>query len=134
MIQVSVIKQSQYAVDSKKIKEAVVKTLEANGIVSDCEVEVAIVGEAKMEELNKEYYKDEVYMHPIFTFPETEDAKDTNGPFVFPPDGKLHLGEIVISYPQAVEKARETGKLIDEVICDLAEHGALHLVGIHHKP
>lgn len=131
MIQVTVIKQSQYAVDSKKIKETVVKTLEANGIVSDCEVEVAIVGEAKMEELNKEYYKDEVYVHPIFTFPETE-SDNTNGPFVFPPDGKMHLGEIVISYQQAVEKARETGKLIDEVICELAEHGALHLVGIHH--
>jgi ssRNA-specific RNase YbeY (16S rRNA maturation enzyme) len=44
----------------------------------------------------------------------------------------MHLGEIVISFPFVVEEARENGKLIDDVAVSLAEHGALHLVGIHH--
>lgn len=132
MIDVTVFKQSDYPVSATEIKKAVKKTLVENGIVSDCVVEVAIVNDTKMDELNKDYYKDEKYQHPVFTFPESENAQTPSGPFVFPPDGKIHLGEIVISYPQAVERSRETGKLINEVITELAQHGALHLVGVHH--
>ena len=127
MITVNVTKQGNFPVNSKKIKDTVKKTLEENGIVSDSVVDVAVVGEKQMEELNEKYYKDKVNMHPVFSFTETE----SNG-FVLPPDGKLHLGNIVISYTMAVETAREKNKLIDEVICDLAEHASLHLVGIHH--
>jgi probable rRNA maturation factor len=127
MITVTVSKQGSLPVNSKKIKDVVKKTLEENGIVSDAEVNVAIVGKAKMDELNKKYYKDEVYEHPIFTFPEGE-----GGDFSFPPDGKIHLGQIVINYPMVVETANEKNKLIDDVACELAIHGCLHLVGIHH--
>lgn len=132
MIDITVYKQSDYPVSSTEIKKVVKKTLEEQGIVSDCVVEIAIVSEAKMSQLNKEYYKDEKYLHPVFTFTENEDIQTPSGPFVFPPDGKMHLGEIVISYPQALEEARTKGKLINEVIAELAQHGALHLVGVHH--
>ncbi|SRR5258708_27905265 len=128
MISVTVYKQSNFPVNSKKVKEVISKTLTENGIVSDTEVNVAIVGKQKMDELNKKYYKDEIYEHPIFTFPESD-----NKEFNFPPDGKIHLGQIVISYPMAVETANENNKLIDEVVCELAEHGAKHLLGIHHE-
>ena len=128
MISVSVFKGGNFPVNTKKLKEVVTNTLEANGIVSDCVVDVAIVGEKKMEELNEKYYKDEVYMHPVFTFPDNE------GPdFNFPPDSKLHLGQIVISYPMAVESANEKNKMIDDVIGELAEHSCFHLLGIHHE-
>ena len=127
MIEVKVTK-GNYPVNSKKLKSVITKTLEENGIVSDAIVEVAIVGKEKMDELNKKYYKDEVYEHPIFTFPQSLDSKD----FQFPPDGKLHLGQMAINYPFVVETAREKNKLIDDVVCELAEHGSLHLVGIHH--
>ena len=128
MISISIYKEGNYPVNPKKVKETIIKTLEANGIVSDCVVDVAIVGEKKMDEINEKYYKDEVYMHPVFTFPEGD------GPnFNFPPDGKLHLGQIIISYPMAVETANEKNKMIDEVVSDLAEHSCLHLLGIHHE-
>src|SRR6185369_5871668 len=110
MITVSIYKQGNFPVNAKKIKDAVVKTLSDNGILSDCTVDVAIVNEKKMDELNEKYYKDKVYEHPVFTFPANE-----GDPFVFPPDGKMHLGEIVISFPFVVEEARENGKLIDDV-------------------
>ena len=126
MITVSVYNQSNFPIKASEVKRVVKKTLEENGMVSDCEVEVALVSESKMDELNKEYYKDEEYIHPVFTFPETE------GQFVFPPDGKIHLGEIVISYQAVVDRAKEGGKLIDEVVKELVQHGTQHLVGIHH--
>lgn len=127
MISISVYKQGNYPVNVKKVKDVISKTLTDNGIMSDAVVDVAIVNKTKMDELNEKYYKDEVYEHPIFTFPDGEGLE-----FVMPPDGKLHLGQIVISYPYVLEESKEKGKLIDDVACELAAHGALHLVGIHH--
>lgn len=134
MITVNVTKQSDFPVKAIKVKKVVADTLSKNGIVSDAVVDVAIVGQKKMDELNKSYYSKgassaykDLYEHPVFTFPESE------GQFVFPPDGKIYLGEIVISYPFVVDESRETGSLIDDVVCKYAEHGALHLVGIHHE-
>ncbi|GEM_PF-3092169 len=103
-----------YEISFKRIEEAIVKTLKENNIF-DALVDVAIVDKDKMDELNKKYYKDEVYEHPIFTF--TENKTDD---FVFPPDLKNYLGQIVILNDK------------EEVLVDLAKHGTLHLVGIHH--
>ena len=128
MINVSVYKQGNYPVNSKKVKDIIKKTLTENGIQSDTEVDVAIVGREKMDELNEKYYKDEVFEHPIFTFPSAEGDL-----FDFPPDGKLHIGQIVINYPMALATAKEKNKLIDDVVCELAIHGSLHLIGVHHE-
>lgn len=131
MISISIYKQSNFPVSSTKIKKTIKDTLRENGLVSDFEVSVAIVGEQKMNELVDEYYKDDPegqYEHPILTFPTNE----IKGTFVNPPGIPLDLGEIIISYPQAAVESNENGKLVDEVICDLAAHGALHLAGIHH--
>ena len=127
MIHVNVYKQSSFPVSTKKIKDRVIKILTDNGLTSDFEVSVAIVGSAKMLEIGKKYYKDNTE-HPIFTFPYSE----VKEPFLLPEDGVNRLGEIIISYPQAVAESKKTGKLLDQIVCDLAEHGSLHLMGIHH--
>ncbi len=88
---------------------------------------MAVVGEKKMQELSQKYLKDKD-KHSVLSFiPE-----ETKGRFVYPPDGVIHLGEIIICYPYVLEEARKKGKLIDEVVQELAEHSALHLMGIHH--
>src|SRR5258708_19812229 len=121
MITVNIYKQGNFPVNSKKIKDAVVKTLSEQGIVSDCVVEVAIVNESKMDELNEKYYKDKIYEHPVFTFTESEGDS-----FVFPPDGKLYLGEIVISYPYVLQEAHEKDKLINHFPFNLSDHRPLN--------
>jgi len=50
-------------------------------------------------------------------------------PFVQPPDGVLHLGEVVISYPQAVVQAEQQGHSVRKEIAILTIHGILHLLG-----
>ena len=127
MITVSVKKQSNYPVKAKEIKSYLTTFLEQRGVVSNTEVSVALVGEKKMLDLSKKYLKDNK-VHDVlsFTFDEVKER------FIFPPDGKIHLGEIVICYPRAKEEAGQEGKLITGKILELLEHGALHLIGIHH--
>ncbi|MDD5289160.1 MAG: rRNA maturation RNase YbeY [Dehalococcoidales bacterium] len=52
--------------------------------------------------------------------------------FISVPDGKLHLGDIIISYPQAVRQAEEHGHSQEREITILLIHGVLHLLGYDH--
>lgn len=129
MIDVKVKKQSDYAVSIPKLKKRLKAFLEDKGIVSDSEVSVAIVSEKEMRKFAKRYLKEETDdVHNVLSFPATE----TREKFVFPPDNKIRLGEIIVCYPKAVEEAKEEGKLAEEKVGELVEHGALHLLGEHH--
>ena len=128
MIKVNVKKQSNYPISSTKIRKNLKDFLASHGIVSDAEVSVALVGEKKMLEVGKKYLKDKS-LHNVLSF--TADEIDSK--FVFPPDGGIHLGEIIVCYPVAFEEAKKEGKLIEAKVMELIEHGALHLLGIHHE-
>jgi probable rRNA maturation factor len=115
-------------VSSANIKKKLADFLAKNGIVSDAEVSVAIVGEKKMMELGKEYLNDKL-LHNVLSFTPNE----VKGSFVYPPDKLIHLGEIVVCFPLAREEAKTENVLIADHVYDLIEHGALHLLGIHHE-
>lgn len=130
-MKVYVYKQKPFPASAKKIKDTLIDLFKKHGIVSEYEVSVAIVDESEMEKLAKEYLKEngkEAREHPVLSFPTSEITKS----FIFPPKSKLFLGEIVVSHTKAVEEAKSRGILIDEALCELAEHGGLHLLGIHH--
>jgi probable rRNA maturation factor len=128
MIKVSVTKQSNYPVKSAVIKKKLAAFFTKNGIVSDADVSVAIVGEKKMMEVGNKFLKDKK-LHNVLSFVTGE----VKGGFVYPPGSIIHLGEIIVCYPQAVREAVAENVLIDERVYELIEHGALHLMGIHHK-
>jgi probable rRNA maturation factor len=128
MVKVSVNKQSNYPVSASKVKKRLSAFLEKQGIVSPAEVSVAIVGETKMIEIVKKYLKDGK-LHNVLSFTPIE----TKANFVYPPDDIIHLGEIIVCYPVALTEAKMEEMLIDDKVCELVEHGALHLLGIHHQ-
>jgi len=130
--------ESRFPVDRKKIREIINQTLDKQGLKNDCEISISIVGDRKMRGLNKKYLNlDETT--DVLSFPlESEDkiikrgTPDAPSGFVSPPDGLLHLGDIVVSYPQALAQAAEKNIFVDQEINILIEHGVLHLLGIHH--
>jgi rRNA maturation RNase YbeY len=128
VIKVQISKQSNYPVSVPVIKKKLAEFLVGQGIVSDAEVSIAIVGERRMMEVGSQYLKDKE-LHNVLSFTPSE----VKGGFVYPPDDTIHLGEIIVCYPKAVEEANSSGKLIDERIYELIEHGAMHLLGIHHE-
>ncbi|MCX6704490.1 MAG: rRNA maturation RNase YbeY [Candidatus Woesebacteria bacterium] len=128
MIKVSVTKQSSYPVKVSVIKKKLAEFLAKNGIVSDAEVTVAMIGEKKMMEIGGKYLKDK-RLHNVLSFVPGE----VKGGFVYPPDGIIHLGEIIVCYPQAVKEAGEGNVLIDQRVYELIKHGATHLLGMHHE-
>ena len=94
------------------------------------EVSINIVGDRQMRRLNTMYrHIDDTT--DVLSFP-LNDPADKVAPFVDAPDGVLRLGDIIVSYPQAVTAASEDNMLVDDKIKDLVLHGLNHLLGIHH--
>ena len=127
MIKVDIVKQLNYPVSSTKLKTRLREFLGSRGIVSDAEVSVAIIGEKKMLEVGRKYLKDKI-LHNVLSFTPDE-VKEK---YVYPDDKIVHLGEIIVCFPKALKEAKEEGKLIEEKIYGLIEHGANHLLGFHH--
>ena len=134
MIKVSVIKQSNYPVGVTVIKKKLSAFLQKKGIVSDAEISVTIVGEKKMMNIGAKYLKDKK-LHNVLSFTPGEErfVYGKAASFAYPPDGIIHLGEIIVCYPKAVEESKGENVLIDEKVYELIEHGAMHLLGIHHE-
>ena len=79
-----------------------------------------------MRELNKKYRKLDKTTDVLSFGLNEGDA------FVESPDDVLRLGDIVVSYPQAVDEAREENKMVIDQIVLLVLHGLDHLLGKHH--
>ena len=126
MISVLVSKEANYPVSSAKIKTFLKDFFTKNGIVSDAEVSVAIVGEKEMFEVGRKYLKDKK-LHNVLSF--TVEEKSTS--FVYPP-GKIYLGEIILCYPKVLEEAKIENKRIEVKLLELVEHASEHLLGRHH--
>ena len=122
--------ETHYPVNRKKIKAALSSVL-LQKIHRDAEVSIAIVGDRRMRELNRTYRKLDATTD-VLSFPLSDPLYGQGQSFVDAPDNVLHLGDIIISYPEAVATATEENKMVDDVIVFLALHGLDHLLGIHH--
>ena len=63
---------------------------------------------------------------------QAEPGDESRAAFTTPPDGIKHLGEVIISYPQATIQADEHHHSIKREVAILIIHGILHLLGYDH--
>jgi rRNA maturation RNase YbeY len=132
MIQINIVKQSNYPVSSVKVRNFLKKFFAEHGIVSDAEVTVTFVGEKEMLALAKKYYKD-TKLHNVFSFVESEVSAQGGPAFGWKNNSRINLGETVVCFPVALAEAKKENKLIEEKVLELVGHSGLHLLGIHHK-
>lgn len=132
MVKVHIKADGKYPVDRKMIRERVVSVLEEKRITGGVQVSVWIVGDRKMTYYN-ENFKKHKGTTDVLSFPYSNmDPENLTPGFVMAPEFGLILGDIIVSYPEAQRRAMKRGKLVDEVVCFLVEHGVRHLTGEHH--
>ncbi len=129
MIKVDFIISSRYAVDRKKLRQKAVDLISQHG-VDNVRIEVWVVGKRKIKELNEKHLKHEGTTD-VLSFPQHE-KKQLND-FPVPGGESVHLGEVVISFPEAVKMAKRYGKMVDDQLSFYLEHGLMHLLGYHHE-
>jgi probable rRNA maturation factor len=107
------------------------QVLNALDVGSDAELGLFIATGERVKRLNRDYLgRDEPT--DVLAFSACEEVGGSPLPFVQPPDGVLHLGEVIIAYPQAVKQAEEYKHPVKKEIAVLIIHGVLHLLGYEH--
>ncbi len=108
------------------------QVLSAERVSEESELSLVIVGQDKIQQLNKIYLGRDGTTD-VISFPMlSEQSEGETGIFITPPDGIQHLGEVVVSYPQAVIQAEEHNHNVKKEIAILVIHGVLHLLGYDH--
>ncbi|MFB0559224.1 MAG: rRNA maturation RNase YbeY [Dehalococcoidales bacterium] len=110
------------------------QVLGAQGAASTVELGLVVTTQERVQQLNLTYLGRDAPTD-VLAFSAVEEVEADLPPFVTPPDGVLHLGEVIISYPQAVTQAEEHQHSVKKEIAILIIHGILHLLGYEHdKP
>lgn len=127
MYKIFLKRESRYPLNRLATKKMVEDFLKKQKVMGKVEVSLAVVGDRKMRELNLKYRQiDEVTS--VLAFPQ--ELCGRRNEFVNPPDEVLRLGDIVISYPQAVLMAGKENKMVEGKIKELVEHGLKNLLGV----
>ncbi len=109
------------------------KILKEEGVQGKIEISLAVVSPRRIREINKKYrQKDEVTDVLSFYLGDKTDNNKKTAKFIFPPDKKTRLGEIIIC-PQFVrEEAKKEKKEYKRLLERVFIHGILHLLKYNH--
>ncbi len=117
--------------DADWLQNVVRLVLTAQGIETGAEVGLVIASQEKVWKLNKVYLgRDEPT--DVLAFAMLGESPEKELLFATPPDGIKRLGEVLISYPQAVRQAEEHRHSVEKEVAVLIVHGVLHLLGYDH--
>lgn len=130
-IEISVEEQFRGVVDGGWVKKIVRQVLKAEGVAPPYEVSLVFTGSETVKQLNRDYRKvdEPTDVLAFYMLPQ----KGADSSFTLPPDGVTRLGEVIISYPQAVAQAKEYGHPAERELALLVIHGILHLLGYNHE-
>jgi probable rRNA maturation factor len=130
-IEIFVEEKFRGLVDGGWVKKIVRQVLKAEGVAPLYEVSLVFTDSEAVQQLNRDYRGvDEPTDVLAFCLLPQKEVDDS---FALPPDGVTRLGEVIISYPQAVEQAKEQGHSTERELALLIIHGILHLLGSDHE-
>ncbi|MDP2932361.1 MAG: rRNA maturation RNase YbeY [Chloroflexota bacterium] len=126
-INVLVVKGVAANVEAGWLQRVAEQVLTAQNISPSAELSLVLTTPKKIRELNRDYLGEDSPTD-VLSFP----MEPESSAFVMPPDGKLHLGEVIISYSQAAAQAREHQHSVKKELVILLIHGVLHVLGFDH--
>ncbi len=117
--------------DAAWFRSVAADTLLAESVLPPYEVGIILSDQETVHAMNRRYRNVDAPTDVIAFY--TEAPPGAADAFVLPDDGVRRLGDLVISYPQAVEQAREQGHSTQRELSLLVIHGMLHLLGYDHE-
>jgi len=130
-IEIFVEEEFRGVVDGGWVKKIVRHVLKAEGVAPPYEVSLVFTDSDTVKQLNRDYrgVDEPTDVLAFYMLPQ----KVADSSFVLPPDGVTRLGEVIISYPQALAQANEQGHSLEKELALLVIHGILHLLGYDHE-
>ena len=118
-------------VDEGWVRRIAQTVLKAEGVAPPYEVSLVFTDSETVKQLNRDYRGVDEYTDVLAFYMLPQKGADSS--FALPPNGVTRLGEVIISYPQAIEQAREQGHSTERELALLIIHGILHLLGYDHE-
>jgi probable rRNA maturation factor len=118
-------------VDEEWARRIAQTVLKAEGVAPPYEVSLVFTDSEKVKQLNRDYRGVDKPTDVLAFYMLPQKGADSS--FALPPDGVTRLGEVIISYPQAAEQAKEQGHSPQRELALLVIHGILHLLGYDHE-
>jgi len=130
-IEIFVEEEFRGVVDRGWVKEIARQVLKVEGVAPPYEVSLVFTDSETVKQLNRDYrgVDEPTDVLAFYMLPQ----KGADSSFAIPPDGVTRLGEVIISYPQAVTQAKEQGHSPERELALLVIHGILHLLGYDHE-
>ncbi len=126
---VTVTVESMFAdqVTERSLEEQASKVLAAEQVAPGSELSVLVTCDETIQDLNRRFRQiDEPT--DVLSF-----GLDDEPAFVTPPDSANQAGEVVISFPTALQQARDAGHDVELELLHLLTHGVLHILGYDHE-
>ena len=121
-------------VDPGFMESVLTEALSDRKVGSQLEVSLTITTDEGIRELNQRFRgvdaATDVLSFPLLEYTRPEEPRKR---FPLPPGEPLSLGDIVVSYPRAVEQAEAYGHSVERELAFLVVHGAMHLLGYDHE-
>jgi probable rRNA maturation factor len=114
--------EGKWPVDAETLRLAALAVL-VEQRAEAAEVAVVVSDDSTLRELNQRYRRIDASTD-VLAF-----ANDTRGPFASVGAEPSYLGDVIISYPRAVEQAAAAGHAVMAEVQLLVVHGMLHLLG-----
>jgi len=112
--------QPRYWIDQRKFARLLARLAERYGL-HDPEITLAFVGTRTITKLNRRFLKRDGPTD-VLSFPSLTEGGRRKG----------HLGDIIISVPQAFRQSFAEEHGLETELLDLTIHGFLHLIGLDH--
>jgi probable rRNA maturation factor len=110
------------------LRQIVTTVLAAEEVERGAKLSLVVTDDETVHDLNYKYRgKDKTT--DVLSFSLVEEGAD----FVSPPGAVVHLGEVIISCPQASRQAEEAGHMLEKEMAMLIVHGVLHVLGYDHQ-
>ncbi|HEX7455924.1 MAG TPA: rRNA maturation RNase YbeY [Candidatus Nanoarchaeia archaeon] len=123
--------EPHYPLKKSLLIAATNSALSAANVKGKVEVAISVIGNRKMRQFNKEYRGIDAPTDVLAFSYSLQTGKPRE--FVMPPSKYLNLGDLIISYPQLIDRAAEEETMVDEMASSLVVHGVLHLLGYDHE-
>ena len=130
-IEIFVEEKFRGLVDEDWAKRIAQTVLKAEEVAPPYEVSLVFTDSETVRRLNRDYRGVDEPTDVLAFYMLSQNEVDSS--FALPPDGVTRLGEVIISYPQAVEQASEQGHSSERELALLIMHGILHLLGYDHE-
>jgi len=115
------------------IREVIVRTLQKAGDDEPVEVDCVITDDPTIRKLNKAYRGIDNATDVLSFGLSSRNSPVNYIEFPLDPGAASNLGEIIISYPRAMEQAPEHDNTVEQELMLLIVHGTLHLLGYDHE-